>query len=570
MADRNAQTMRLTDRDVAANPLNALYLASRRALDSVRTRLRSDAERDRGLTLAEATQRNYLNPMFAPHSARDTLAAMSMLPTPVVSDVAGLAADTLMYVEDPESRTPLNYGLSVLGLLPGVPALATVMPSKRLTKEQRELQNADALLGRHPTTTPGRIVNQTKTGGGYSVNLPSGAIPTDGLMVGKYSNTDPRNTVLPAPATMGRNDVRAHVGKNVNALTADDAFLGTWYDPASGNTYLDVSKRFKPDQLRQASKYGERSGQLALYDVGGSQAVPIGNWEQWIQGPEFQRRMDAMAQTGRNYLAQHPASEWWDMHGSAFERVYGPQNLPQVAGFTASTAPNSAPRENLQTMSEYMRRHIQGEPVLQPDWRVPEGQMTRQPGKRIGMEKTRRGNLVAASRGDLAALRKDKVREEAMALMGDPNAVVLDRHWGRLAEDPASGVYTAAQEGVVEPGRQYQLLKNQVAMGAQRAGRSPRDYSADAWTGIRETIKNTSNLFGQPFRGSAITGDSKSYADIFDDLIRDKAAFLKITREEMEARLRAGDATLLSLMLASPLVYSAYQQWTGPGEEPTA
>jgi hypothetical protein len=422
---------------------------------------------------------------------------------------------------------------------------------------------ASELLGQFPSTSLGRILGKTK-GGGYSVNLATGDVPTSGLMVGKYQNTDPRNLVISGTPT--RADILAMVNKNQKAYQSPDTYLGSWLNPDDAKTYLDVVRRFDPGEknaTRLATKYGERSGQLGLYDIGAGQTLPVGNWNEFIRSPEFGQRLTQMAQEGRGYLNQFPAKEWWDMHGGPFERVYGQERLPQVAGYTASTAPNSAPRENLQTMSEYMRRFIKGEPAVQPEWRVPPGEMTRQEGKKIGMETSRAANLRKSESALLSQLREDKVREEAQALMGDPNAVVLDRHWARLAENPAAGVYTAGKPGLVEPGKQYQALKDQISIAAQAANRSPRDYSADVWTGIREHIKANSDLFGQKFKGSAITGESKSYADHFEDLIRDKAKHLGISQEEMERRLSKGDATLMSALLASPLIYSVYQQVSG-------
>jgi hypothetical protein len=187
--------------------------------------------------------------------------------------------------------------------------------------------------------------------------------------------------------------------------------------------------------------------------------------------------------------------------------------------------------------------------------------MSRKEGSKIGMESSRAANLRQSEKGNLAGLQKNKVREEAMALMGDPTAVVLDRHWARIAEDPTRGIFTASSEGIVEAGADYEALKTAVSEAATAAKRSPRDYSADVWTGIRETIKKKSELFGQKFKGSAIRGESKSYADQFDDLIADKAKFLGISVEEMERRLRKGDATLLSIMLLTPIGTEAYKQY---------
>lgn len=265
------------------------------------------------------------------------------------------------------------------------------------------------------------------------------------------------------------------------------------------------------------------------------------------------------------------------MHGGPFERAYGAANMPQTAGFTASTAPNTAPIQNLQQMSEYMRRHIRGEPIIQPEWRAPEGLMSLAPGRQLPLEQSRVANLQKASRGDIEALRLDKVRNEAQAMMGDPNAVVLDRHWARVAEKPSEGIYTGSQEGVISADPRvnrpsdYGLLKDQVTIAANAAGRPPRDFSADAWTGIRNTIQKTGQLFGEKFRGAAISGESKSYADHFEDLIRTKAQHMGMTAQELEKRLRGGDASLLGVMLGAPTIGAAYRYWAaGQGQNAPA
>ena len=424
-----------------------------------------------------------------------------------------------------------------------------------------------AELGAYPTTTPEAIYGGTMEKGGYSVNLPSGQIPSEGLMVGKYKNTDPRNLVVPQegfnPAA-----IEQHAATNAAALAKEGAHLGTWVGP-DGKIYLDVAQQYPVDKIRLATKTGERTGQLAGYNVGAGESFPIGNWRDFVASPEFKARMDEMAGTGRDYLSKFPSKEWWDMHGSAFERAYGTENLPQVAGFSAATAPVSNPYDNMRAMSEYMRRHISGEPIIQPDYRIPEGGMGPwSAGKQIPLEQSRIANLNKAAAGNLDQLQRAKVREEAMAMSGDPNAVVLDRHWARLTEDPARGIFANAQEGVINTGTpkrgvgDYDYVKGHVSDAARAVGRDPRDYSADVWTGIRETIKNTSQLFGTKFRGSAITGESKSYADIFHELVQKKADHMGISTDALDKMLRSGNANLLSQMLvASPVIWGAYRKW---------
>jgi len=52
--------------------------------------------------------------------------ALSTAVIPGVGDVAGLAADARMFIQEPESRTPLNIGLSLAGAAPFVPAASTI------------------------------------------------------------------------------------------------------------------------------------------------------------------------------------------------------------------------------------------------------------------------------------------------------------------------------------------------------------------------------------------------------------------------------------------------------------
>ena len=55
------------------------------------------------------------------------VAAATTMGIPVLGDIVGLAADARMYAQEPESRTPLNYALSGLGMLPFVPSAAAIM-----------------------------------------------------------------------------------------------------------------------------------------------------------------------------------------------------------------------------------------------------------------------------------------------------------------------------------------------------------------------------------------------------------------------------------------------------------
>jgi hypothetical protein len=152
--------------------------------------------------------------------------------------------------------------------------------------------------------------------------------------------------------------------------------------------------------------------------------------------------------------------------------------------------------------------------------------------------------------------------------MGDPNAVVLDRHQIRVSEDPSRGIYASGTADIITPD-QYDALKNSIVTYTKNySSKNANEASADIWTGIRETIKKNSDLFGTKFQGSAVTGDSKSYIDHFNDLIKDKAKHLGISIKEMEARLKSGDANLMSTLLATPFglaVWDSFQQEQAQG-----
>jgi hypothetical protein len=211
-----------------------------------------------------------------------------------------------------------------------------------------------------------------------------------------------------------------------------------------------------------------------------------------------------------------------------------------------------------------MRRLIAGEPLVQPNFRIPADAMggSGGPGRMMPMEQTRRANLMKAGRGAIQELRLDKVRSQGQALVGDPDAMVFDRHWAKLSEDPSRGIYANSRPNIITAGTDYRTLEDAVARAAQAVGRTPRDFSADVWVGIRQTLKTKGELFGiKHSHPKSIFGESKSFADLFDDLIAKKAMHLGITVAQLEERRPKRDVSLLSFLLTSPTIYKVYRQW---------
>ena len=349
-------------------------------------------------------------------------------------------------------------------------------------------------------------------------------------MMGKYANTDPRNMVV--PGRLERMQVIAHAKKNKGALKSLENYFGAWRSKKTNEVYLDVSKRFEPDQKRQAVKFGEKTGQLEGFDVGADDTFTVGNYLEHIKSEKFHNLMDEFAGKGRDYMSGQPTKSWWPFRRSSMERVYGKERRNQVIGNMATTSSNTTPTQNVQLASEYTRRNIKGEPTIQPEWR------SETTGKRMGLEADPRQdykgggrvhNLEASARGDLEALRGPVVRGKADAMSGKKTAV-MDRWWARLSEDIDNNVFSGSQEGAIDDDMMPHLLE-QIEIAAKRNGEDVDKYSADVWAGVREHVKKFGELNGQKYDAAALGGESKSYYDIFDDLVAKKAKKLGISRQ---------------------------------------
>lgn len=402
------------------------------------------------------------------------------------------------------------------------------------------------LLGKYETTTPTRILKQTNAEGGYSVHLPTGKFPDkESLMMGVYPNTSPKNVVT---KNLTKKDIINQAITNEKQYAKPDVFFGTWKDPETATTYLDVSQRFPSKDLRKAVKFGERTGQIAGYNVAKGESFPVGNWNEFVKSPEYAGRLQELNKAGVDFLKQHPTVNWWDLHNTPLEEIYGKENLPKLAGFLAATSPVSDVPRNARIASEYMRRSIAQEPIVQKEFRMPSNAVFETVGNMMPMETGRAKNLMAASEGRLNDLQKEKVRNMGLALMGDPNAMVFDRHWANLSEKPLANIFTGAEKGVFPSGKQYSDLEKIVANQAKEANMTPRDFSANVWTGYRDKAQKEGKVFGQKTAGAGIQGSSKSIADTYLDLIKTKAEKLNIPYNEMIKKLKNGDISLLAAL----------------------
>ena len=522
-------------------------------------------------------QQTYLAPVGSPNSPRDMLqtfqpsATQTMLTDPLANLLQSMgknpyyANDTARKVSDITSWSPAGVPLMMgeAGQITGSNAaendwLGTggglalgALGINPITRRVGSVAShaADTILGKFKTTTPRNILKETKAGG-YSVNMLTGEKPPqDSLMMGIYANESPKNTVTKKVTLQ---DIVNQANKNEKALSQPNNYYGTWTDPEDLTTYLDVSKRFPQKDLRGAVKFGERTNQKAGYDVMNDKTFDVGNHAAFIRSPEYADRLNELNTVGANYLKEHPTVNWWDLKGTELEKIYGKENMDKLAGYLAATSPVSDVPRNARIASEYMRRMIAGEEIIQPQFRMPATAVFEQAGNKMPMERGRVKNLIAATEGRLNDMNKEKVRNMALALTGDPRAVVLDRHYANLSEKPSANIFTGVKKGVMPTGKPYADLKEVISNHADLLGISPRDFSANVWTGYRHKAQTEGSVFGEKTAGKGIKGESKSITDTYMDLIDQKAQKLNIPKSELIDRLKKGTMSLVQLEQAAP------------------
>ena len=460
-----------------------------------------------------------------------------------------------------------------------------------------------------PSARPKKIYDSIVAPGsnGYSVHPGTGQLVEGGKpgprMVGIFPNSSNKTAVIPL-ADFKPRDVEKFMLNNRAEFAKDQTlFIGGWQSKIDGvpHVFLDVVK--PADTSRMATKIGElqnpggkiRAGKvMPKQNTGivrkpdgtwpkGQNAIfeperfdpandnygeaPVGNHAEFVGSEDFQDRVKEMAGVGRVLMKD---GNWWDIRGGPMEEVYGPDMMEKVAGYTASTSPQNPPRPNLRMASELIRRDIKGEPVHDPNWVAPADAMgegfSPGPGMPMPAPDTWKNNATKVREGRPETMFDDKVNDMFHAMIGKLVGV-YDRHWAKLAEDPARGIYTdnvinkisgSMKSGVLEA---YPLIENAVRTAAKRAGVDVAKYSAWAWEGIRHTIKTTGELYGQKHSAGAIPEGNEGFNEIFAQLLGEKAAHMKISVPELKARLRSGDASLLTALLATPVGAAAYAKW---------
>lgn len=519
-------------------------------------------------------------------------------PLPVPTE--GITPEGQQWLKQKFEAPPWVQALMMLAdVMPMMTAIKSGATVGKLTPAIKRMEQMFSQAGLDPAV----LGNEIETVGGFSVHPRTGERPSSGLMVAKRPEGSSRVTVVrDRPVTGG--DVLGQAANTEADWARNENYLGGFKSPQNQRRVIETSRRFDVEQAvadeiataeskrgktltdvqrqqlrdkvesqmrRTATKYGEGTGQEAGWDAGAQEEFPIGNVYDFLGSPEFQQRLDEMFAAGQ---ASHGSSDWWSLLGGPLERVFGKDALRQVAGFLASTSPESNPTQNLRYASEYIRRWRRGEPIIQPEFRIPETAVGFKPGGKMYSEATRVDNLTKAAEGDIDALRMDKVNDMAHALLGDKNVSVLDRRYAKLGEVPERGIYMSEAKDKIDPSMDvfspYAKMQNAIKDAAKRHGMTESEFSAIVWEGIGDTIKRTGELYGVKHKAGAIPEMSGGFNPLFTKLVAEKAKAWGLSVEEFERRLRAGNAELLGTVLATPVGWEMYQRSQSPQGDPRA
>jgi len=126
-----------------------------------------------------------------------------------------------------------------------------------------------------PGGNTGAISHRTMTGGGISVHMKTGKEPKDGYMVAVYTERAEwikgEDVNVPEKRQAA---IQSFLDKNKDVLADPDNYLGTWFDPESGNISLDISRNFS-DQAK-AIKYASEHNEKAIWDVKNMTSIDTG------------------------------------------------------------------------------------------------------------------------------------------------------------------------------------------------------------------------------------------------------------------------------------------------------
>jgi len=120
---------------------------------------------------------------------------------------------------------------------------------------------------------PNVIKTITKNPDGASVDPRNGRSPQTGYMVSREgSSTMVKASDLSGPR--GGSILNKFASQNADALREPGTHVGSWTDPKTGLTHLDVSDNIKAKGLAVAA--GRKQNQISIYDIKGGRTIDTG------------------------------------------------------------------------------------------------------------------------------------------------------------------------------------------------------------------------------------------------------------------------------------------------------
>lgn len=224
----------------------------------------------------------------------NSLRALSLAPVPVLSDVAGLAADALMYKNKPQERNMLNFGLTGLGMLPLFPALAgmTAYHGSPYKFDKFDAANIGKGEGAQAYGHGMYYSESPKVAQSYANELGPLEILHNGKIVGVFDKDPAANAAHQIRATGG--DVKGAIQR------AERIYSGKWRDDvvskirelgpgdvaerASGSLYkVDIPDEYIPKMLDWDKPLSQQPEILKAINNAGYKAVPEMTGGQFIE-----------------------------------------------------------------------------------------------------------------------------------------------------------------------------------------------------------------------------------------------------------------------------------------------
>jgi hypothetical protein len=120
---------------------------------------------------------------------------------------------------------------------------------------------------------PNVIRTITKNPNGASVDPRNGRSPQTGYMVSRPGSSMIVNASdLSGPR--GGQLLNQFAAQNASALREPGTHVGSWTDPATGKTHLDVSDNIKAKGTAVAA--GRKQNQISIYDIKGGRTIDTG------------------------------------------------------------------------------------------------------------------------------------------------------------------------------------------------------------------------------------------------------------------------------------------------------